>query len=61
MSKKLEDPRHEAEAQAFEIIELAIDDVNLLTEAFDVINQVCKELNDPAINLEPAPAKLVLH
>ena len=31
---------------AFEIIEMAIDDINVLTRAFDVINAICEELSE---------------
>lgn len=53
------------EAEATEIIELAIDDIELLGRAFDVIAQVCDELNSN-IDTEkhPAPAecdKIVLN
>lgn len=34
------------EAEAFEIIELAIEDVDILTRAFTVIQDVCDELQD---------------
>ena len=33
------------EESAFEIIELAIDDINILTRAFQVINNICEELS----------------
>lgn len=33
------------EETAFEIIELAIDDINILTRAFQVINNICEELS----------------
>ena len=33
------------EESAFEIIELAIDDINVLTRAFQVINNICEELS----------------
>lgn len=34
------------EDEAFEMIELAIDDLNLLTRAFEVISAACSELED---------------
>ena len=45
------------EKESFEIIELAIDDINTLTRAFEVISQVCEELNHPNIRLDESPAK----
>ena len=41
------------EESAFEIIELAIDDINVLTRAFQVINNICEELS---INPEDSDA-----
>ncbi len=40
-------PKHTVtnEAEACEIIELALDELELLTRAFQVIDDVCKELN----------------
>lgn len=35
------------ESSALEIIELAIDDLETLTRAFNVIKDVCEELNNP--------------
>jgi hypothetical protein len=53
------------EADATEIIELAIDDIELLSRAFDVIAKVCDELNsDIDTEKEPAPVeceKIVLN
>ena len=37
-----------SEKLAFEMIELSIAGVDGLTRAFDVINQVCQERNNPA-------------
>lgn len=44
------------EDEAFEIIELAIDDINLLVRAFDVISEVCEGKEEPRIHLDQAPA-----
>lgn len=41
--KDSENEIHDEES-AFEIIELAIDDINVLTRAFNVINTICEEL-----------------
>jgi hypothetical protein len=40
------------EAESFEIIETAIDDLELLKKAFDVVKEVCEELDGPAVSLE---------
>jgi len=40
MSKKV---LNELEEQSCEIIELAINEVELLTQAFDLISEICKE------------------
>lgn len=42
----------QSEKEAFELIELAVDDIEVLARAFDVINEVCREFtaNDlPAV------------
>lgn len=52
MSKAIKNSAHEKETEAFEIIELAIDDIDVLTRAFDVIKNVCDEVNDPRIAFE---------
>lgn len=49
------------EEEAFEIIELAIDDINLLARAFDVINEVCQQRDETQIQVESAPAPTKLH
>jgi hypothetical protein len=46
------------EESAFEIIELAIDDINVLTRAFRVINTICEELS---ANPDEAPPSEELH
>ncbi|MCB0309940.1 MAG: hypothetical protein KDD42_01815 [Bdellovibrionales bacterium] len=46
---------------ALEIIELACDDLDLLTRAFLVIEEVCQELQQPAIDLTDHPHKVVLN
>jgi hypothetical protein len=60
MSKKL-DSQDTQESQALEIIETTIDNLDLLTRAFDVINEVCREANNPVVNFDSAPPKLLLH
>ena len=52
-----ENPIHD-EDSAFEIIELAVDDINILTKAFQVINTICEELS--VVESEPEDAE-VLH
>ena len=44
-----------SDAESFEIIETAIDSVELLTRAFDVISRVCDEAANPWIALERRP------
>ena len=63
MSKKLDDVRPADESDTFEIIETAIDDLDLLTRAFDLISAVCQEEaeDDPSLDFEPAAPRLVLH
>jgi hypothetical protein len=47
--------------EAFEMIELAIDDIDLLTRAFSVIAEVCDEANgEPSHPLDKAP-EFILH
>lgn len=43
------------EEGAFEIIELAIDDIQVLTRAFNVINTICEELS---ADVEPSEEEL---
>lgn len=48
-------PKNESQAtqeEAFEMIELATDDLDVLARAFDVISEVCEELNHPFVSLE---------
>ena len=59
MANSSDTPR---DSEAFEMIELAIDEIDLLTRAFDVINQWCEEEAEGVEVFEPQPcAKLVLH
>lgn len=50
-----------SEEQVFEIIELAIDDLETLTRAFHVISDVCEELNSPRLEFAEAGCKAVIH
>lgn len=53
MSKKeLDEALEERGEEIFEIIELAIDDIDLLTRAFEVIEQVCEELEGPELKID---------
>lgn len=45
MTKKITQPDCNNEESAFDIIELAIDDIETLTRAFTVINRICQELD----------------
>lgn len=45
---------------AFEMIELAIDGVDVLARAFDIISEVCRETDSPRLSLlENPPRELV--
>ena len=48
-------------SEAFEIIELAIDDIDTLTRAFNLISQVCEEYGTPCATIETCPPKAVLN
>lgn len=61
MSKTTKIESSVAAEDVFEMIELATDDLNTLVRAFDVINDVCQELNDPHVVLDAAPVKQNLH
>lgn len=39
-----------SENEAFEMIELAIDDLSLLARAFEVINQACEQLEEGEVD-----------
>ena len=49
MSKPNQD--HTDEEQVFEIIELAIDEMDLLTRAFDVIAEACDYIPEPRVDI----------
>lgn len=63
MSDKLKNsPANSAQEEVFEIIELAIDDLELLTKAFDLINDVCEDLKQPVEFLaDPNSKGIILH
>lgn len=54
MSNPLKSKTELAE-EACEIIELAIADIEKLSRAFGVIDEVCQEFNSPFIQLEDEP------
>ena len=60
MSKKLDQEFSGSEEEAFEMIELAAEELELLAKAFDVIAGVCEELDAPEIQLG-APAERYIH
>ena len=47
--------------EAFEMIELATEDLEVLARAFHVIEEVCDELQNPNPQLEEEPQKLLLN
>jgi len=49
------------ESEALEIIELAIDDLDLLTRAFTIISDACAENPDPLVEAGEIPGKLLLN
>ena len=61
MSNKLKNQNSSAEQEVFEIIELAIDDLELLTRAFNMITDVCSEVSNPEIALDDFPNKEYVH
>lgn len=61
MSKKFNKQNTQAEQEVFEIIELAIDDLELLSRAFTMINDVCSELSNPELAVEDRCDKQYVH
>lgn len=59
MAKK-SGPQILGEGEAFEMIELAIEDVEVLTRAFELIDDLCREANADGED-EEDDAQLVLH
>ena len=51
----------EQKIEACEIIELAIDELELLTRAFTVIEEVCEHMNSPRPALLESAEKIVLN
>lgn len=45
------------ETDCTEIIELAIEDVEMLTRAFNLITEICEQVDDPSVSLLNGPAK----
>ena len=58
MAERHKDSNLTTKEEATEIIELAIEDIDVLTRAFEVINEVCEEMVDPYVVLEPGPEML---
>lgn len=60
MSKPLKNSSADTENEAFEMIELALNDLDALTRAFDLISEICEE-REPAsiLSLETPPKNLV--
>lgn len=61
MSKKLNNSSSSAENEVFEIIELAIDDLELLTRAFNMIRDVCDDVSHPELKLDDSSNKQFVH
>ena len=61
MSKEVKAPETTSQDDAFEIIELAIDQVELLTRAFSVIEEVCTQMNQPEILLSENIDEVTVH
>lgn len=51
----------ENEQDAFEMIELAIDDLNLLTRAFDLVSDLCQETDDQLAERDSDPCSVIIH
>jgi len=50
-----------ANEEIFEIIELAIDDLELLTRAFNLIDAACEEINHPNLVLDDCCTEQLIH
>lgn len=61
MSKPNLNNEADLKEEAFEMIELAIDDLDTLTRAFNMIEEVCNELQHPRIYIEDKPEDSKLH
>lgn len=64
MSKVSKAPEATTEEEAFEIIELAIDDLQTLTRAFNLIAEVCEAGEDDSedeFELDKPPHKILLN
>ena len=59
MAKKAGSEMVRAETEAFEMIELAIEDLEVLTRAFEVIEDLCREANNEGE--EEIPGELLFH
>lgn len=61
MSKKLQNVEPSGREESFEIIEAAIDNIDLLTRAFDLITEVCDEFGRTEIDLDADRPRLLMH
>ena len=64
MSKKSSEKKNHDQESAFELIELAIDDIEVLTKAFHMVSKICEGLDDDAAarqeeDLEAIPDSLI--
>ena len=48
-----------SKSEALEIIELTINNIDLLTRAFEVINEACEELQNPQLQLDTPPRVMI--
>ena len=62
MAKTIKDPITNEEELAFEMIELSCSELDTLTRAFEVIDEVCRELQSDVSNVDFAtPPRQQLH
>jgi len=61
MSKKFQEIQIKDKEEGLEIIEATLDEIDLLTRAFDLISAVCLEEDETDMDFEPADVRLVVH
>jgi len=64
MSKDAKNPNPESdrsEKESFEMIELAISDMEVLTRAFDIIKDVCDHVSDTESELDEDHSEYILN
>lgn len=54
-------PKEKQSEQACEIIEVAIDEIELLTRAFETISEVCEDREEPHIALDEDIYSVTIH